>query len=125
MGRNMIGVILWSDPDDMTAVIWCEDHGDLAYLSSPENTRLPDRFFEVGDMVEFEVSTQRNLRLAQNTKHLATSFGTTLKSVLKASASRERRRSEVNTTGPAKIIPFRVSSTKATTSPSEPVRRRI
>ena len=28
----MFGVVLWADPVDRKAVIWCEDHGDLAYF---------------------------------------------------------------------------------------------
>ncbi len=28
----MYGVILWSDQEAQRAVIWCEDHGKLAYL---------------------------------------------------------------------------------------------
>lgn len=98
----MIGVILWSDPCDSKAVIWCEDHGDLAYMSVSENKHLPDRFFEVGDMVEFDVSTKRNLRLAYNTRRLPSSFGTCLKTVLTTSANLD----EIETRASAKIVPF-------------------
>ena len=28
----MLGVVLWSDSSENNAVIWCEDHGDLAYF---------------------------------------------------------------------------------------------
>lgn len=116
----MIGVILWSDPEDKKAVIWCEDHGDLAFLSSPDNTHLPDRFFEVGDMVEFDISTRRNLRLAHNTKQLPSSFGTCLKTVLKASASVD----EIASTDSAKVVPFQIPAAK-TTEPAPPsIRRR-
>lgn len=28
----MIGVIIWSDPIERKAIVWCEDQGDLAFL---------------------------------------------------------------------------------------------
>jgi hypothetical protein len=62
----MIGVILWCDPADQKAVIWCEDQGDLAFLSSPETVHLPDTFVDVGDVVEFDIQAVRNTRLAKN-----------------------------------------------------------
>ncbi|MEP1963035.1 hypothetical protein [Tateyamaria sp.] len=62
----MNGVILWSDAAEQKAVIWCEDHGDLAFLSRNENAVLPDTYFSVGDVVEFDLQIERNLRLACN-----------------------------------------------------------
>lgn len=62
----MIGVILWSDAVDQKAVIWCDDQGDLAFLSRHENVVLPEKYFSVGDVVEFNVRTVRNMRLASN-----------------------------------------------------------
>lgn len=99
----MIGVILWSDATDQKAVIWCEDQGDLAFLSSPENIHLPDTFFEVGDLVEFDVSTRRNLRLAHNTSRLGQTCGTALAEDLQ-SVTRPQPQPE----GQAKILPFRL-----------------
>lgn len=32
----MLGVVLWADIDDRKAVIWCEDHGNLAYYTAAE-----------------------------------------------------------------------------------------
>lgn len=120
LGRIMIGVILWTDPSDKQAVIWCEDHGDLAYLSAPNNAHLPDHFFEVGDMVEFEVSTQRNLRLAHNTKQLAATFGSSLTKVLHASANLASEEPGDS----AKIVPFQIPPTKKTTHAPPTIRRR-
>lgn len=118
----MIGVILWSDPADNKAVIWCEDHGDLAYMSSPANNHLPDSFFEVGDMVEFEVSVNRNLRLAYNTKRLPSSFGTCLKTVLKASTTLDETKNRTS----AKIVPFeKPGSTPTVPAPPSIHRRQV
>lgn len=116
----MIGVILWSDSKEQQAVIWCEDQGDLAFLSSPDSTYLPDAFFEVGDMVEFDVSTQRNLRLAHNTNRLNPSFGASLTKVLKATASV----ADDGANDQAKIVPFRVAAANRHDPDTPPFRRR-
>ncbi|WP_299626850.1 hypothetical protein [uncultured Tateyamaria sp.] len=115
----MIGVILWSDADDHKAVIWCEDQGDLAFLSEPDSIHLPDAFFEVGELVEFDVSTRRNLRLAHNTSRLGHSCGTALADDLQ-SVARPRTRSD----NQAKILPFRLDTSRRPTPPPQPVQRR-
>ncbi len=100
----MIGVILWSDAADQKAVIWCEDQGDLAFLSDCENVVLPDTFFEVGDVVEFDVQTRRNMRLVKNPSRIEQNWGSSLKDGLHA----------INTdafevgSDTAKVIPFRI-----------------
>jgi hypothetical protein len=65
-GRNMIGVVLWADETACKAVIWCEDHGDLAYYSSSEQSSLDGAAFESGDLVEFEMTRESDLRYAWN-----------------------------------------------------------
>ena len=39
----MMGVIIWSDAVARKAVVWCDDHGELAFLrpadNSPEESR--------------------------------------------------------------------------------------
>ncbi len=62
----MIGVVLWSDQTDRKAVFWCEDQGDLAYYESPSLKEDGYSFFDAGDMVQFEVSTDRRIRRAHN-----------------------------------------------------------
>ena len=58
----MIGVILWSNPAKEKAVIWCEDHGALAYLQGQENLDFPCEWPEAGDLVELEYETVNDLR---------------------------------------------------------------
>ena len=125
---QMIGIILWSDSTDQKAVIWCEDHGDLAFLSSPDEVHLPDTFFAVGDLVEFEVSTRQNMRLARNPSRIGHSWGATLAQNLQAgtAASAAVTTPDVPETE-AKIIPFRLGATSACTRtipPSRPGQRR-
>jgi len=63
----MYGVILWSDPDVRKAVIWCEDHGELAYYEAPDQPFASESvFFDPGDYVQFELSIDNNLRRASN-----------------------------------------------------------
>ena len=100
----MIGVILWSDRKDRKAVIWCEDQGDLAFMSRPDAVCLPDTFVGVGDIVEFEVRTERSMRLAQNPSLVAAAQGAGLVSELKAMQSDAVHPTSTS----AEIIPFRL-----------------
>ncbi|WP_415403158.1 hypothetical protein [Tateyamaria sp. SN3-11] len=106
LGRKMIGVILWSDAADQKAVIWCEDQGDLAYLANPDAVHLPDPFFEVGDVVEFDVTTERNLRLAQNPNRVRENWGASLPDGLRDLGGARTEVTGVSKS--AEIIPFRI-----------------
>ncbi|MGR3502863.1 hypothetical protein [Pseudaestuariivita sp.] len=73
---TMMGVVLWSDAAHNKAVIWCEDHGRLAYYT-PGATSLHDGALtdaaaglESGDLVRFDLMEQDQLRLARNPKVL-------------------------------------------------------
>lgn len=61
----MLGVVIWSNPQERKAVIWCEDHGDLAYFNG-ETSVLGDVGLDAGDLVDFEMTTERDLRRAHN-----------------------------------------------------------
>ncbi len=58
----MFGIVLWSDPDDRKAVIWCEDHGELAFLQRDREDRAVP--LEAGDWVTFAVTVSGRMRLA-------------------------------------------------------------
>ncbi|MCE8518699.1 hypothetical protein KBY31_18425 [Ruegeria pomeroyi] len=60
----MFGVVLWSDSDDQKAVIWCEDHGDLAFYRKTD--AQASVCLDVGDWVQFDLVTERKQRLALN-----------------------------------------------------------
>ena len=66
MTKAMIGVILWSDPAEQKAVFWCEDHGDLAYYDGSLDRVEDTGPFDVGDMVEFDLTVERKMRRAHN-----------------------------------------------------------
>lgn len=60
----MFGVVLWSDEQEQKAVIWCEDHGDLAfYRNTDGRTRLE---LDAGDWVQFDMTMERHQRFAHN-----------------------------------------------------------
>jgi len=62
----MFGIVLWSDASQQKAVIWCEDQGDLAFIDDHGSSSACFGEIEAGDMVEFDLDTQSNLRLASN-----------------------------------------------------------
>lgn len=60
----MYGVVLWSDEQEHKAVIWCEDHGDLAfYRKSDGDDQVA---LDAGDWVQFDMTMDRHLRFARN-----------------------------------------------------------
>ena len=61
---GMLGVVLWSDQKDRKAVIWCEDHGDLAFCH--ETIDDQGGILDTGDLIQFDVTLDRDMRLAQN-----------------------------------------------------------
>lgn len=62
-GIGMIGIVLWSDSSKNRAVIWCEDHGDLAfYKPSASDCGCLHR----GDCVTFTLEHSGEMRQAKN-----------------------------------------------------------
>jgi hypothetical protein len=66
----MLGVVLWSDNTENTAVIWCEDHGELAYFSGNQGLSIADVTLDAGDLVQFDLHQHQNLRMAQNPRRV-------------------------------------------------------
>jgi hypothetical protein len=62
----MYGVVLWSDEQEQKAVIWCEDHGDLAFYRNDDGTNACE--LDAGDWVCFDMTMERSQRLAHNPK---------------------------------------------------------
>ncbi|MRU16875.1 hypothetical protein FDP25_15645 [Roseovarius sp. A21] len=67
----MYGVVLWSDHGQNRAVIWCEDHGDLAYYDGELPGASMEPGFDPGDLVRFDVSEGRRMRIASNPRVVA------------------------------------------------------
>ncbi len=87
----MYGVVLWSDRSDEKAVIWCEDHGDLAYYGGGSSSAFMGQSLDAGDLVYFEVTDGAPMRLASNPELVAESH---------APALAERLRAAMNTPKP-------------------------
>lgn len=60
----MFGVVLWTDIKDRKAVIWCEDHGDLAFCNNSMDGE--GCVLDTGDLIQFDVTVDRHMRLAEN-----------------------------------------------------------
>jgi len=59
----MYGVVLWSDNKRNKAVIWCEDHKNLAFFKRDRDATEAAQFVP-GDLVEFDLREENELRLA-------------------------------------------------------------
>ncbi|KIC49015.1 hypothetical protein [Tateyamaria sp. ANG-S1] len=120
----MIGVILWSDPATEKAVIWCEDHGDLAFLSRADCRDLPNVFFDVGDVVEFDVVAQKNVRRVNRVTRLQQSVAKPLVDSLANTPQPKPQQPQVDVSDSAEIIPFRLNPAMRPLTAARPQERR-
>lgn len=104
----MYGVVLWSDEVQNRAVIWCEDHGDLAYFEAGQDWHGAVPGMSPGDLVTFDLSVERLMRVARNPRLVATEEYPTLASDLRRAGIAKEVEAELETSADAsKIIPFR------------------
>lgn len=68
----MYGVVLWSDPKCDRALIWCEDHGSLAFYNAQTKKNEKKPAFESGDLVRFKSRDTRDMRIAEELEVIAT-----------------------------------------------------
>ncbi|MDW4497674.1 hypothetical protein R5H30_06755 [Sulfitobacter sp. D35] len=85
----MIGVVLWCDASDRKAVIWCEDQGDLAYISTSSDVLDRGSFFDAGDVVQFDMDVKTTLRKALNPRLVIEKAGRMLPAVLRMATREE------------------------------------
>lgn len=62
----MFGVVLWSGQDKQTAMLWCEDHKELAVLSLLDDWNTDRQHPQAGDLVSFEAKQENGVRRARN-----------------------------------------------------------
>jgi len=83
----MYGVVLWSDRNRKSAVIWCEDHRNLAFIrEDASSARL-----QPGDLVEFDLHEENDIRLALGPRLVAPEQYPSLADALKSTARRAMR----------------------------------
>lgn len=82
MTTEMVGVVLWCDKDENAAVIWCEDHGNLAYYRSSENQGQGMPYFDAGDLVAFECQDEPQIRRVSNLRRLTAAHAPALPEIL-------------------------------------------
>ena len=108
IGENMHGVVLWSDRKCDRALIWCEDHGKLAFFNGQEER--PDTLFEIeaGDLVRLEVKETRDFRLALNIELIRSEqYPQLADTLLKASTSHlPQSENVVGIADKSNILPF-------------------
>ncbi|SLN67852.1 hypothetical protein ROA7450_03642 [Roseovarius albus] len=90
-GERMFGVVLWSDPDQNRAVIWCEDHGNLAFLSSEVVQGVEACAIEAGDLVRFDIVDDGKVRRAENAQLVEPGAYPQLVSSLQTAADRKKQ----------------------------------
>ncbi|MGO4854586.1 hypothetical protein [Phaeovulum sp. W22_SRMD_FR3] len=82
----MRGVIVWSDAEKASAVIWCEDQGQLAYARGRDNLMGGEIWPSLGDLVEFTVGAIRGIRRAREMRVIAEEWHPSLAIELHAAA---------------------------------------
>ncbi|WP_057789568.1 hypothetical protein [Roseovarius atlanticus] len=101
----MYGAVLWADRCTNRALIWCEDHGDLAFFEGEPANMSDASTFEEGDFVAFKIRDGRGMRLAFEVKVVTSDEYPRLARDLRGAASKD-----VAAASPAaperKILPF-------------------
>jgi hypothetical protein len=105
----MYGVVLWSDQRQNRAVIWCEDHGDLAFYSGDASR---DSAMAAGDLVEFDLCEGSDMRLADMPRLVTQRSHPSLSSDLRQAVARMRvvaggAPSAANSDYAANVVPLR------------------
>ncbi|MCV2891780.1 hypothetical protein [Lentibacter sp. XHP0401] len=80
----MYGVVLWSNHNERKAVIWCEDHGDLAYYGGSASSVFDGYSLDAGDLVQFQLQEGAPMRLARNPELVSEQYAPALAERLKA-----------------------------------------
>ena len=99
MKEQMYGVVLWADDSDSKAVIWCEDHGNLAYYTAQEQGMHVGISLDAGDLIQFDLREDRDVRRARNPKRVDAGYAPSLAQSLGATAPKD-------TTHTGTVVPF-------------------
>lgn len=118
----MYGVVLWSDGEKNRAVIWCEDHGNLAFFKGDHADEPGIAGIDPGDLVQFELTEERQMRLASNPRLVAADEYPTLAQDLRYTGPMASLPKEKSAQDVSNIVPFappeRAAKTKTRTQRS-------
>ncbi|EBA09050.1 hypothetical protein [Sagittula stellata] len=108
MQESMYGVVLWADASDTKAVIWCEDHGNLAYYTAAEEHIHEGPTLDAGDLIQFELCECADFRRADNPKRVGQGYAPELARNLRGRASDvvSPRPEPRRATGGDNVVPF-------------------
>lgn len=67
---SMMGVVIYISSDRGRAIIWCEDHGPLAYVRANKALQNPNSI-SVGDCVTFSARTDGDFRVARDLRPMS------------------------------------------------------
>lgn len=107
----MFGVVLWSNTKERTAVIWCEDHGDLAIYNEAEAICPCTSLLGEGDLVRVEMKEKNGLRQVRSAVIIEAGHAVGLPTAIKgaateAAASRQSAYSTRNRVSDSTVVPF-------------------
>ncbi len=93
MRDQMLGVVLWANARATTALIWCEDHGDLALYEDDSVSAHSGEGLDAGDLIEFEVAPDPGARMrrAANLRCVDKGFAPGLAEELRGSMAAEMK----------------------------------
>ena len=103
MNERMYGVVLWADECDSKAVIWCEDHGNLAYYSAAEQNVHQGVALDAGDLIQFDLKEDPDFRRARNLERVGAGYAPGIAGNLRAAPAKRA-------TG--KVVPFPSASAR-------------
>ena len=106
----MLGVVIWSDESSKKAVIWCEDHGDLAFYKEQDADEVI--MLGAGDLVEFEVTMERQFRYVKNPQLVSDSYSSGLADALTHGSAQDAfcpPQPDRAERGSADVIPFELA----------------
>lgn len=98
----MYGVVLWSDHGSDRTLIWCEDHGNLAFSRNDDRTGVG---LHSGDLVRFDMREEGDLRIARNISLIASDEYPTLANALLAGDGATRKPGAASAEE-GRIVPF-------------------
>ena len=96
----MMGVIIWSDAVARKAVVWCDDHGELAFLRPADNSPEEKWTLDAGDLIEFDVKLEGSFRIVTTfvviDGYATTNLASNLKLTKRASICTEIRNTTIS-----------------------------